>query len=118
MLKAWLDSRTPAPPERLARRMETALAESADNGSGTISERLTLAAFAILSHLGHDETRRPDASTPGDRISAAALDLLAADALVTYAAEAAAEDCQSFTATADAMIARLAALRVNGEESE
>lgn len=117
MLKAWLDSRVPAPPERLARRMELALAETADGGSETIAERLTVAAFAILSKFGHDETRRAGASGAGDRISAAALDLLAADALVTYAAEAAAEDCESFAATTDAVIARLSALRVSGGEA-
>jgi hypothetical protein len=118
MLKAWLDSRTPPPPDRLARRMEAALAESADTGPGKISERLTIAALAILTQLGHDETRRPDPSGPAGRVSADALDLLAADALVTYAAEAAAEECQSFVATTDVMIARLAAIRVNGEVSD
>jgi hypothetical protein len=118
MLKAWLDSRTPPPPERLSRRMEAALAESADSGSGTIAERLTVAATAILMRLGHDETRQPEVPGPGRRVSPSALDLLAVDALVTYAAEAAAEECQSFAATTDAMIARLAAIRVNGEVSD
>ena len=118
MLKAWLDSRTPPPPERLARRMDAALAESGDSGTGTIAERLTLAAVAILTQLGHEETRRPEVSTSGDRAPAAALDLLAADALVTYAAEAAAEECQSFAATTGTMIARLAAVRVKDEESD
>ena len=116
MLKAWLDSRTPPPPERLAQRMDAALAESADTGSGTIAERLTLAAVAILTQLGHDETRRPNLPVAGNRAPAAALDLLAADALVTYAAEAAAENCQAFAATTDAMIARLSAIRSSGKE--
>lgn len=115
MLKAWLDSRTPPPPERLARRMDAALAESGETVTGTIAERLTLAAVVILTQLGHDDTRRPGGSTSGDRVPAAALDLLAADALVTYAAEAAAEECRSFAATTDAMIARLATIRVKDQ---
>jgi hypothetical protein len=110
MLKAWLDSRTPLLPERLARRLERALPETGDPGPETIAERLTLAAVAILTQLGHDETGRSDASPAAGGVSTAALDLLAADALVTYAAEAAAEECQSFAATTDAMIARLAAI--------
>lgn len=113
MLKAWLDSRTPLLPERLARRLERALPEAATPGPDTIAERLTLAAAAILTQLGHDETGRSDALPAAGRVSAAALDLLAADALVTYAAEAAAEQCQSFAATTDTMVAHLAAIRTS-----
>lgn len=113
MLKAWLDSRTPPSPERLARRLEGALPEAARAGPETIAGRLTLAAVAILTQLGHDETGRSDALPGAGRVSAVALDLLAADALVTYAAEAAAEQCQSFAATTDTMIAHLAAIRTS-----
>ena len=114
MLNAWLNSRVPTPPERLARRLELVLAASADPAPGTIAERLTMAAFAILTQLGHDEASRPGLSGPGGHVSDAALDLLAADALVTYAAEAAADECNSFAATTDAMIARLASIRISG----
>ncbi len=117
MLKAWLDSRIPPPPERLARRMEAVLPESADTSPGTIAERLTLAALGILTQLGHDETRRPESSSSAGRVSVAALDLLAVDALVTYAAEAAAEECQSFAASTDAMIARLSDIRTSAGRS-
>ncbi len=97
MVKAWLDSRTPPPPERLARRLEEALQSDFDAADArAMVDRLTLAAVAILSGLEHDR--------------GSALDLLAADALVTYALEAAAEDCVSFAASAEAMIVRLAAL--------
>ena len=98
--------------------MKAALAESADTGSGTIAERLTVAAIAILMQLGYDETRQAEAPGAGGRVSVAALDLLAVDALVTYAAEAAAEECQSFATSTDAMMARLATIRVNGEVSD
>lgn len=99
MVKAWLDSRTPPPPERLARRLGAALQPDVDvddADAGAMVERLTLAAVSILSGLEHDRS--------------SALDLLAADALISYALEAAAEDCVSFAASTDAMIARLAAL--------
>jgi hypothetical protein len=97
MVKAWLDSRTPPPPERLARRLEEALQPDFDDAdAGAMVERLTLAAVSILSGLEQDRS--------------SALDLLAADALISYALEAAAEDCVSFAASTDAMIARLAAL--------
>lgn len=112
MIKAWLHSRVPAPPDGLARRIETALPESAGSDPGGVAERLTEAALTILTHLGHDETRQPESAGQSGRVSQAALDLLAADALVTYAAEAAADECQSFAATTDAMIARLAGIRV------
>jgi hypothetical protein len=52
-------------------------------------------------------------TTSGPAVSparAAALDLLAADALLTYALEAAAEDCATFVATPNAMIERLSAI--------
>jgi len=64
--------------------------------AGAMVERLTLAAVSILSGL--------------DRDRSSALDLLAADALISYALEAAAENCESFAASTDAMIERLAAL--------
>ena len=49
-----------------------------------------------------------------ERNGTAALDLLAADALITYAVEAAAEDCNRFAALTDEMIARLSAVAGKG----
>lgn len=48
------------------------------------------------------------------RNGTAALDLLAVDALITYAAEAAAEDCEHFAALTDDMIARLSVVAGGG----
>lgn len=109
MLKAWLGSRTPAPPERLAKRIEAAVGDLTSSGSKTIAEPLTSAAVAILAEMSGSE----DAT----QARATALDLLAADALVTYAMEAASEDCASLTATADTTIARIAAVRANVDEN-
>jgi hypothetical protein len=74
----WLRARQPAPPERLARRMQAALAEI-DVG-GDVVRSLGDAAFVCL-----------EASLAAGPGRAAALDLLAADALLTYAWEAAAD---------------------------
>lgn len=49
-----------------------------------------------------------------DRNGTVALDLLAADALITYAVEAAAEDCERFAALTGEMIARLSAVIGDG----
>jgi hypothetical protein len=76
---AWLRGRRPAPPERLARRMEAAL--QAVDADDDVSHALGNAAFACLQ-----------ASLEAGPGRAAALDLLAADALLTYAWEAAAEE--------------------------
>lgn len=76
---AWLDARRPRPPDELMRRMRTALAAVPDGGE-PLPERL---ADAALDRL------RTVLRSPADRSSAP--ELLAADALLTYAAEAAAE---------------------------
>ena len=107
MIKEWLDARTPPPPPRLAQRIHEALAEcERDEPPGSSSTRIPelfmLAAMKLLER-----------TTSGDAASnarASALDLLAADALLTYALEAAAEDCATFVATPNAMIDRLSAI--------
>ena len=109
MLREWLDARTPPPPPRLAQRMSEAVAECAGGGSpgaatSSIPELLTMAAAKLL-----ERTTSRSASSPA---RASALDLLAADALLTYALEAAAEDCATFVATPNEMIERLSAILV------
>jgi hypothetical protein len=103
MLNEWLDSRTPPPPARLAERLDAALADVAVSDAESISDLLTAAALAILRRLAADR---------GAESRAAAIDLLAADALITYALEAAAEDCESFAAQPTAIMARLAGLAI------
>ena len=102
MLRDWLASRTPSPPPRLAARLVAAVPASESPHSNDIPGSLIAAAAAIL-----EET----VDQPGnERNGTAALDLLAADALITYAVEAAAEDCERFAAHTDEMILQLAAL--------
>jgi hypothetical protein len=76
-LEAWLEARRPAPPEALAARLRSLATDS------------PLALPEHLAALGRDVLRRVSAGPAADRTLA--LDLLAADALVTYAFEAQAE---------------------------
>jgi hypothetical protein len=76
---SWLRARRPAPPERLIRRMEAALTGVEANGADLAGELGEAAVVCLRGAL---------AAGPG---RAAALDLLAADALLTYACEAAAD---------------------------
>lgn len=71
-----MEARRPAPPMDLASWLQP------DAGAGSMSQRLSLLARTAL-----DEAR----SRPG-RIRESAFQLLAADALVTYACEAALEE--------------------------
>ena len=75
-LSDWLASRTPRPPRELSARLEQILGDTACT-EYEIAEILIAKAKGILSNVGNDR--------------AAALELLAADALITYAMEAAAE---------------------------
>ncbi|MDP9176850.1 MAG: hypothetical protein M3O61_04135 [Gemmatimonadota bacterium] len=102
MLRDWLASRTPSPPPRLAARLAAAVPASASSDSNDTSQSLIAAAAAIL----HETLDQPG----NERNGTAALDLLAADALITYAVEAAAEDCEKLAALTDEMILRLAAV--------
>ena len=77
-VKAWLDRRTSqAPPALRTRVCEFALAASGDSLSALLAAAGQAALTRVLSHSG-------------DR--SAALDLLAADALITLALRAQAED--------------------------
>ena len=106
MLKQWLASRTPPPPPRLAARLDSAVRHVTAGSPESMPRELVESASAILSDT------LAQAST--ERNGTAALDLLAADALITYAVEAAAEDCERFAALTDEMIARLSAVIGDG----
>ena len=99
----WLASRRPAPPAKLAQRLESALSEFLSSPDVTPSDALAVAAAGILRRLMSEVSR------PSSRREEA-IDLLAADALVTYAIEAATDECESFAQRTDAVIARLAVL--------
>ena len=94
----WLASRTPPPPEALAVRMSTIVAAAANNDD--IPEALIAAAEHTLRSL-----LRLNAT---DR--SGALDLLAADALVTYAFEGATDDPETLERRATAAMRRLSAI--------
>ena len=75
-IRTWIEGRRPAAPMDLGRWLR------ADAESGSMTERITLLARTAL-----DEAR----AQPG-RVRECAFHLLAADALVTYACEAALEE--------------------------
>lgn len=92
---AWLDARRPVPPPTLREHLITLVPDASENGP----DQLVDAGVALLARV-------LDRSEGGREL---ALDLLAADALVTYA----------FEAQAEVDTAGLAALarRVAGENS-
>jgi hypothetical protein len=79
-LASWLDERRPAAPASLRRAMLEALSRG-DPGSGSRAERLAAAAMTALARV---------TALPSTRDLA--IDLLAADALLTYACESAVTD--------------------------
>ncbi|MEO7367936.1 MAG: hypothetical protein ABIZ36_08265 [Gemmatimonadaceae bacterium] len=92
-LKEWLESRTPAPPPNLAERLTEIVGVEALEGP---------AASNVLLERGIATLRAALSDRDG------ALDLLAADALITYSMEAAADDCATMDATAAEAIQQIA----------
>lgn len=107
-LSEWLDGRTPTPPDALAERIRAALGVALDHeieeGSGRTHSDLLEAARSLLAATRGCECQ--------DRRSAH--DLLAADALVTYAFEIAAEDPDSVASLAEAAMRQFGALAAEG----
>ena len=98
-LRDWLAHREPSPPRVLRERVE-ALALVVPENTGDQAESLLAAAEAALAQLSR---RASD-----DR--ATALDLLAVDALVTYALELAAESPDDIPAVSERAMSRLSAV--------
>jgi hypothetical protein len=98
-IEAWLHARVPAPPERLATRIASALGARRSLHAEVASATCLDAAESLLQEL----MARPSAGRES------ALDLLTVDALVTYAFEAAATAPASLESTAAAAMVRLAA---------
>ena len=94
-LDAWLADRCPTPPAALRARLRQVLP-----ADGVDAEVCLRAGEALLARLLED-----DCAARGS-----ALDLLVADALVTYAFEAAADDPGSLEARAERAMTRIAAL--------
>lgn len=89
----WLASREPAPPELLAQMLGEIVHDERCDPIG-LPEALMTHAVGLLDDVGDDR--------------AAAMHLLAADALITYAMEAAAENNADFDAFAAAAASRVA----------
>lgn len=99
-LDAWLQSRVPAPPPALVRRMREALDAAPASPGAAHAELLVDAGERLLRGLlGADHLTRNGA-----------VDLLTADALVTYAFEAAAAEPERLQERARLAMSRLAAL--------
>ena len=81
ILAQWLDLRQPVPPPALRARIDAALGPDLQVVSGDLAETLLAAGERLVRDLLADDATSRES----------ALDLLAADALVTYAFEAASE---------------------------
>lgn len=93
----WLSSRKPAPPEELSERIASLVGHARVTDFPAVADLFVSQASELLENLGADRS--------------AATDLLVADALITYAMEAAAEnhdDIEPVAARATAAIARVA----------
>jgi hypothetical protein len=99
-LRAWLDSRVPPAPDALHRRIGELVAAHPEWEALSRAEAMLQAGELLM--------RDVLAAAPKDRV--AALDLLAADACVTYAFEAAADEPGKFTQLADEAMQRIARL--------
>ena len=99
-LGAWLESRTPPAPPALRDRVRSLLAADESAPASQIPDRCLAAAEGLLVTLVDT------AGTTRD----AALDLLAADALVTYAFEAASDEPDGLEERARRAMHRIAAM--------
>lgn len=99
-VKEWLDARNPSGPAALRARIDDALGAAANGESATTASACLAAAETIVEELMlRDCTSRESA-----------LDLLAADALVTYAFEAASESPLQLVERATQAMMRMASL--------
>lgn len=99
-LGEWLSARTPAPPPALAERLRKVLGDALARDAADGPDLMLAAAERLVPRL-----------LGGDcRARTAAIDLLAADALVTYAFEASAEVPSSVTERAERSMSRIAAI--------
>ena len=96
----WLSARTPAPPSPLAERLHAALGARLRDDSAHAYESVLETAESLLAALIALDCAQRDR----------ALDLLAVDALVTYAFEAAADSPATLAARATRAMAEIARL--------
>jgi uncharacterized membrane protein len=105
-VREWLARREPAPPAALLARVEAVLGDAVGDSAADATQVCLRAAERLVT----DVLRGDCASRES------ALDLLAADALVTYAFEAAAETPDTLAATASAAMERIASLAATQRE--
>jgi hypothetical protein len=98
-LAEWLATRVPAPPPALQARLDDVLAGRRGEDASAAPDACLDAAEELLASLLRD----------GCTSRGSALDLLAVDALVTYAFEAAAADPASLDERAGRAMARISA---------
>ena len=98
---SWLDSRTPAAPDPLRARVRVALGTRVDDAD-EFSACFNAAATLLEQTLGADATSRETA-----------FDLLAVDALITYAFEAAADNVTALDERAARAMRDLGALGID-----
>jgi hypothetical protein len=97
-LAAWVAARTPEAPGELRAHMARDLGAAADGSADAVAEALLQACEGALDRV----LRSADAERE------TALDLLSADAYVTYAFEAAADDPSRIAALAEQAMRRIA----------
>ena len=95
----WIDERDPPPPPALAARVRAAIGSAPAVGRSIPAAALDAGVHTLAAVLRERDATR-----------ASAIDLLAADALVTYAFEAAAETPSGVDAIARDAMVRLARL--------
>ena len=96
----WLGRRTPPPPPALLKRVEQALGESLTLDGGRTADACLASAERLVSELLRSDCVSRES----------ALDLLTADALVTYAFEAAGESPAGLASRAAESMRRIASL--------
>jgi hypothetical protein len=94
----WIHARSPAPPPQLLARIDALV--DVDAASASVADAL----------LDATERAMRDLLRQGCLTRDSALELLAIDALVTYAFEAAADDPDTLDARTQAALARISAL--------
>jgi len=101
-VRDWLLSRRPSPPAALTGRLTEALRDRLDDDASTMYDCAMDAALALLASV----VRQPTAGRE------CALDLLTADALTTYAFEAAAEEPEKLGERSQSAMRRFAEVGV------
>jgi hypothetical protein len=98
----WLSSRAPGPPPELSSRLAALVGDAQVADVTAMADLFVAQAVTLLENLSDDRS--------------AATDLLVADALITYAMEAAADDHDSFESVAGKVMDMVARVSSDGGE--